>query len=221
MKIEVVNFTKTIGSVNVLENVNVTLESGRIYGVVGKNGSGKTMLLRALAGLILPTSGEVRVDGKVLGKDISFPERLGILLEKPSFLPHLTGYENLKLLAKIRKIAGDEKIQSLMALFNLDWKADKKFRKYSLGMKQKLGIIQAVMEDPEILILDEPFNALDEGSVEIVRKMLKDLKEKQKLIVMTSHHKEDIELLCDQTFLISEGKLMNEKPLESTESFAQ
>lgn len=209
MKIEVDHFTKTIGKTNVLENINVSLESGNIYGVVGRNGSGKTMFLRALAGLILPTGGEVRVDGKVLGKDISFPERLGILLEKPNFLPHLTGRENLKLLAKIRKIAGDEQIQSFMTLFGLNWKSDKKFKKYSLGMKQKLGIIQAVMEDPEIVILDEPFNALDEESVETLREMLKKLKDEKKLIVMTSHHKEDIEQLCDQTFLMSEGKLAN------------
>ncbi|GIO41187.1 ABC transporter ATP-binding protein [Paenibacillus apis] len=209
MKVEAINFTKSLGNTIVLENINVLLKSGNIYGVIGKNGSGKTMFLRMISGLILPTSGEVKVDDKVLGKDMSFPKHLGILLERPSFLPHLTGYENLKMLAKIRKIANEKDIQAFMNLFNLDWESDKKFRKYSLGMKQKLGIIQAIMENQQIIVLDEPFNALDENSVETLRHTLIKLKTEQKLIVMTSHNKEDIELLCDYTFLISEGKLMN------------
>lgn len=208
MKIEVSNFTKSIGKTNVLENVNVRLNSGNIYGIVGKNGSGKTMFLRMIAGLILPTKGEVRVDEKVLGKDISFPDNLGVLLEKPSFLPHLTGYENLKMLARIRNVTSNEDIQNFMNLFDLEWKSNKKFRKYSLGMKQKLGIIQAMMENQQIIILDEPFNALDESSVETLRQVLKKLKAEQKLIVMTSHNKEDIDLLCDHTFTISGGKMM-------------
>ncbi|EES73113.1 ABC transporter, ATP-binding protein [Paenibacillus sp. oral taxon 786 str. D14] len=209
MKIEVTNFTKTIGKTNVLENINVTLNSGHIYGVVGKNGSGKTMFLRMISGLILPTKGEVKVDGKVLGKQISFPDQLGILLEKPSFLGHLTGYENLKMLAKIRNNASDEDIQSYMNLFDLDWKSKKKVKQYSLGMKQKLGIIQAMMENQQIIILDEPFNALDEASVETLRQVLRKLKAEKKLIVMTSHNKEDIQLLCDYTFTLSAGKMMS------------
>lgn len=209
MKIEVINFTKSIGKIKVLENVNALLESGNIYGVVGKNGSGKTMFLRMLAGLILPTVGEVRVDERVLGKDISFPDHLGILLEKPSFLPHLTGYENLQMLAKIRNVTSNEEIQSYMNLFDLDWKSKKKFKEYSLGMKQKLGIIQAMMENQQIIILDEPFNALDESSVETLRQVIEKLKAERKLIVMTSHNKEDIQLLCDHTFTISNGKVMD------------
>lgn len=207
MKIEVKNFSKSIGKIKVLENINVCLNSGNIYGIVGKNGSGKTMFLRMIAGLILPTFGEVRAGGKVLGKDISFPEHLGVLLEKPSFLPHLTGYENLQMLAKIRNITANEEIQSLMKLFDLDWKSKKKFKEYSLGMKQKLGIIQAIMENQQIIILDEPFNALDESSVETLRKVLEKLKAEGKLIVMTSHHKEDIHLLCDYTYTMTEGKM--------------
>ncbi|MFD2408687.1 ABC transporter ATP-binding protein [Paenibacillus rhizoplanae] len=207
MKIEVTNFTKTIGKVNILENINVYLESDNIYGIVGKNGSGKTMFLRMISGLILPTSGEVRIDNKVLGKDISFPENLGILLEKPSFLGHLTGYENLKMLAKIRNVTKNDDIQKFMAIFDLDWEDEKKFKKYSLGMKQKLGIIQAVMENQRIIILDEPFNALDETSVLTLRTMLEKLKSEHKLIVMTSHNKEDIQLLCNHTFTISDGKI--------------
>ena len=209
MNIEVTNFTKTIGRTNVLENITVTLQSGHIYGVVGKNGSGKTMFLRMLSGLILPTKGEVKVDGKVLGKDLSFPDQLGILLEKPSFLSHLTGYENLKMLAKIRNRASNEDIQSYMELFDLDWRSKKKVKHYSLGMKQKLGIIQAMMEDQQIIILDEPFNALDEASVETLRQVLRKLKAEKKLIVMTSHNKEDIQLLCDYTLTLSAGRMVN------------
>lgn len=208
MKIEVTNFTKSIGKMNVLENINVSLERGHLYGVVGRNRSGKTVFLRMIAGLILPTSGEVSVDGKILGKDISFPEQLGMLLEEPKFLPYLTGYDNLRMLAKIRKIASDEQIQSFMNLFTLDWKRDVKFRKYSLEMKRKLGIIQAVMENQQIIILDEPFNALDKSAVETLRKMLKNLKNEQKLIVMTSQNKEDIEMLCDHVLTISGGRLV-------------
>ncbi|BBI33864.1 ABC transporter ATP-binding protein [Cohnella abietis] len=208
MKIEATSFTKSIGKIKVLENINVSLESGNIYGVVGRNGSGKTMFLRMITGLILPTNGEVKVDGRVLGKDISFPDKLGILLEKPSFIGHLTGYENLKMLAKIRNVTKSEDIQYFMNIFDLDWKTKKKFNKYSLGMKQKLGIIQAIMENQQIIILDEPFNALDETSVGTLRKVLEKLRTEQKLIVMTSHNKEDIQLLCDHTITISEGKII-------------
>ncbi|OLS03262.1 ABC transporter ATP-binding protein [Tissierella creatinophila] len=207
MKIEVNDFTKIISKAKVLENINICLEGGNIYGIIGRNGSGKTMFLRMLCGLILPTSGMVKVDGKVLGKDISFPENLGILLEKPSFLPNLTGYENLQMLSDIRNITPNEKIQSLMNLFELDWKSKKTFNKYSLGMKQKLGIIQAIMENQQIIILDEPFNALDEVSVEKLRKILESLRDEGKLIVMTSHNKEDIDLLCDHTYTIVNGKM--------------
>lgn len=215
MKIEVINFTKYINKIKVLENVNVLLESGNIYGLVGKNGSGKTMFLRMIAGLILPTAGKVKVNEKVLGKDISFPDNLGILLEKPSFLPHLTGYGNLQMLAKIRNATSDVDIQSFMSLFDLDWRSKKKFKEYSLGMKQKLGIIQAIMENQQIIILDEPFNALDESSVETLRQLLEKLKAENKLIVMTSHNKEDIQLLCDQTFTISDGKVISSQRPQS------
>lgn len=207
MNIEVNDFTKVIRCIKVLENINISLEGGNIYGIIGKNGSGKTMFLRMISGLILPTSGGVKVDGKILGKDISFPVSLGVLLEKPSFLPNLTGYENLQMLAKIRNTTPNETIQSFMELFELDCKSRKTFREYSLGMKQKLGIIQAIMENQQIIILDEPFNALDDVSVEILRKVLKELKSQGKLIVMTSHNKEDIDLLCDYAYTIVEGKI--------------
>ncbi|MEK5033169.1 ATP-binding cassette domain-containing protein [Paenibacillus sp. FSL R7-0302] len=207
MKIEVVNFSKSIGKVNVLDKINISLESGHIYGIIGKNGSGKTMFLRMIAGLILPTEGEVRVDKKVLGKGSSFPDNLGILLEKPSFLSNLTGFENLQMLSKIRGVTSKEEIQIFMDLFDLNWESNQKFKEYSLGMKQKLGIIQAIMENQQIIILDEPFNALDESSVEILRQTLKKMKTDNKLIVMTSHNKEDIQILCDYTFTISNGMI--------------
>lgn len=212
MKIEVENFTKHIKQITVLENINVILESGHIYGIIGRNGSGKTMFLRMVSGLILPTTGEVRVDGKIIGKDLSFPEHVGVLLEKPSFLPYLTGYDNLKMLAQIRNSITNEDIQKIMTLFELDWKSKKKFKQYSLGMKQKLGIIQAIMENQQLIILDEPFNALDEHSVQILRNLLEQLKSEGKLVVMTSHHKEDIELLCDDTITLVDGKIVAALP---------
>ena len=161
MKIEVKDYSKVLRNIPILNSINLTLTSGCIYGLVGKNGCGKTMLLRAIAGLIIPTSGEVLVDGKCLHKDISFPPDMGILIENPLFLEYLTGLDNLKMLAEIRGIATVESIKDYMQQLGLDPSLKPPVRKYSLGMKQKLGIIQAIMENPELLILDEPFNALD------------------------------------------------------------
>lgn len=211
MKIEVNEFSKMIKGVKVLDNISISFESGNIYGLIGKNGSGKTMFLRMISGLILPNTGQVKINGEILGKKKSFPENLGILLEKPNFLPYLTGYQNLKILARIKDVIEDKDIQAFMTLFDLDWKSKKKFKTYSLGMKQKLGIIQAIMEDQQFVILDEPFNALDEQSIKTLRNTLKKMKEKKKLIIMTSHNKEDINLLCDHTFEISEGKIIDFK----------
>jgi len=209
MNIEVRNFTKIIRKGTVLEDINLDFESGYIYGLTGQNGSGKTMLLRAIAGLIRPTSGEVIVDGLMLHKDISFPPNMGILIEKPTFMNYLTGYENLKFLAEIRNIVSYEKIEKYMQMFGLDPHSKKPVKKYSLGMKQKLGIIQAIMEDQQILILDEAFNALDESSVSTLRKLLQQYKNEGKLIILTSHNKEDIEVMCDYNYHISNGKILS------------
>lgn len=207
MEIRVESLNKTFRGVRVLEDINYTFTSGKIYGLAGKNGSGKTMLLREIAGLIHPDSGRVLIDGKQLHLDLSFPPDMGLIIEKPEFLGDMSGFENLKMLADIRKKITDEQIKAWMRRFSLNPEAKLPMRKYSLGMKQKIGIIQAVMEDPMLLILDEPFNALDEESVRLCWSLLQALRRAGRLILITSHHKEDIEQLCDYTLLMEEGRL--------------
>lgn len=208
MIIKVEDLSKTIKGVNVLDHINLELSSGSIYGVVGQNGSGKTMLLRAIAGLIQPTSGKIYIDGKRLHKDLSFPPEMGILIEKPELLNHLTGMENLMLLAGIRNVVSKEQMETYMKGFGLNPSSSKTVKKYSLGMKQKLGIIQAMMEDPELMVLDEPFNALDEATVQMLYDRFKKYKEAGKLLILTSHHKDDIEMLCDKIIKLGEGKVI-------------
>ena len=207
MRIEVNGLGKTIRGSRILNNISFTLESGHIYGFVGKNGSGKTMLLRAITGLIVPTEGTIQIDGKILHKDISFPPKVGLLIEKPEFLGYMSGLNNLRLLADVKKEITVEQIKEFMTFFELNPDSKKNVRKYSLGMKQKLGIIQAVMENPELLVLDEAFNALDENSVLKVRELLLKYKKEGKLVVITSHNKEDIELLCDKVFQLVDGEI--------------
>lgn len=208
MIIKIEDLSKTIKGVNVLEHIELELSGGSIYGVVGQNGSGKTMLLRAIAGLIRPTSGKIYIDDKQLHKELSFPPEMGILIEKPELLNHLTGMENLMLLAGIRNVISKDQIKAYMKSFGLDPASKKTVKKYSLGMKQKLGIIQAIMEAPELMILDEPFNALDEATVQMLYKMFKEYKEAGKLLILTSHHREDIEMLCDKIIKLQEGKVI-------------
>lgn len=210
MQIEIANYTKKVRGALVLDRINLRLESGRIYGFIGRNGSGKTMLLRAIAGLIHPTEGKIILDGeKVLHKDCDFPSNMGLLLEKPNFLGYLSGLENLKMLAEIQNKITEEDICALMEQFHLEPRSKKPFSKYSQGMKQKIGIIQAIMENPDLIILDEPFNALDEESVEILRKILLARGAEGKLILLTSHHKEDIDTLCDVVYTIEGGRITN------------
>lgn len=207
MYIEVKNVTKKIKGNTVLSNINLEFHSGKIYGIVGKNGSGKTMLLRILAGLIRPTEGTVHVDGQELHKDISFPPDMGIIIEKPELLEQLTGLENLKLLAEIKGIISEEQIVDFMNMFSLEPYSKKTLKKYSLGMKQKVGIIQAIMENQKLLILDEPFNALDETTVIMLRELFLKYKQESRLLVITSHHREDIDVLCDEIFVMQDGKV--------------
>ena len=191
MKIDIKDYTKTIRKKTILENINLSFESGKIYGLHGRNGSGKTMLLRAICGLILPTEGSVSIDGKIIGKDIEFPNSVGIIIESMSMLPEYSGYDNLKMLAKIKKIATDNDIRTAMNAVGLDPENKKRVGTYSLGMKQKLNIAQAIMEKPELYLLDEPTNALDEGTVNDIRDLLLQLKKNGALIIIASHNKEE------------------------------
>lgn len=205
MKIEILNYTKRLSHNCVLNNINLTLESGKIYGFTGKNGSGKTMLMRAICGLITPTSGEVKIDNKVLGKDISFPESVGVLIENPGFTSGYSGFKNLKFLAQIQNRINDEEIKKTLRKVGLDPNDKKSFRKYSLGMKQKLGIAAAIMENPKLLILDEPFNALDEETAEKIRKIILSYRNEDHIVILSCHDREELETLCDVLIKIQEG----------------
>jgi ABC-2 type transport system ATP-binding protein len=207
MEIIVKSATKYIKKALILDDVNIQLTGGKIYGLKGPNGSGKTMLMRLLSGLIRPTSGEVWIDGKKLGKDMDFPESVGLLIENPAFLPNYTGYENLELLAQIRgKIGGEEICQSLLEV-GLDPHDPRKYRKYSLGMKQRLGIAAAIMEKPDLLIVDEPTNALDDSGVEQICTILRRERERGALVVIACHDSLLLETLSDEIYKIYEGKV--------------
>lgn len=200
------NLSKTIKNNKILDNVNLTFESGHVYGLVGRNGSGKTMLLRAICGLIFPDSGKVIIDGKQLHKDISFPESCGIIIENTDLLPNFSAFDNLKMLSEIKNTANDNMIKSAIKSVGLDPDSKKKVKTFSLGMKQRLSIAQALFEDPDILLLDEPTNALDEEGVNDVRRILLEQKKKNKLIIIASHNKEDISLLSDTVISVSNGR---------------
>ena len=196
---------KKIRGKTVLSHVNLELESGTIYGFVGRNGSGKTMLFRALSGLISVSSGEVTLDGKVLRKDFSVLPNLGIILETTGLYPNLTGIENLSYLASIQKRIGLEEIKRAIRRVGLDPEDKRTYRKYSMGMKQRLALAQAVMERPDIIMLDEPTNGLDEDGVDMIRKLILAEKERGAMILVASHNKEDIQILADQVYRISAG----------------
>lgn len=205
--IEINDYSKVIKGKTVLKNINYKFEDGKIYGLHGRNGSGKTMLIRAMAGLIYPTTGEIIVNNKVLHKDISFPENLGVMIENINMYPMYDGITNLKILAQIRNKIGIEEIKKTMVQVGLNPEDNTKVGRYSLGMKQKLAIAQAIMEDPDILLLDEPTNALDEYSVSEIRKMLLLKKERKATIVIASHNREDLEVLADKIVEMDAGKL--------------
>ena len=203
--VEIKNYCKSIKSRPILNNVSYNFEYGKIYGLYGHNGSGKTMLLRAIAGLLGPDSGSVVIDGKVLHKDMSFPPSIGIVIENMNLLPQYNAFDNLKILGKIKKTATDEDITT--ALERVGLKSDLKVKKFSLGMKQRLNIAQAVFEKQKIILLDEPTNALDNDGVQLIYKLLKEEKERGALVVITTHHKEDLEEVCDVVLKMTEGEL--------------
>lgn len=208
MYVEIEALTKIIDKNKVLDDVSLEMDKGKIYGIKGKNGSGKTMLLRTVCGLIKPTEGVVRVSGKQIGKDVTFPDSVGVLIENPGFIPSLSGYDNLKMLADIKGLIGKEEIEEAMEKVGLEKSCfKKKYKTYSLGMKQKLGIAAAIMESPELILLDEPTNALDEESVRKLLDILKEEKKRGACIILASHDMEELTLLSDIIFIMEEGRV--------------
>ena len=208
MYVELEALTKIIDKNKVLDDVSLEMDKGKIYGIKGKNGSGKTMLLRTICGLIKPTEGVVRVSGKQIGKDVTFPDSVGVLIENPGFIPSLSGYDNLKMLADIKGLRGKEEIEAVMEKVGLENSCcKKKYKTYSLGMKQKLGIAVAIMESPELILLDEPTNALDEESVRKLLDILKEEKKRGACIILASHDMEELTLLSDIIFIMEEGRV--------------
>lgn len=201
------NVTKTFGGQEVLKTVCAKFEMGKIYGIVGRNGSGKTVLLKCICGLLYPQAGTVTVGGRVVGKDVDYPENIGFIIETPGFLPRYSGLKNLKYLASIRGRVKEGEIRKYMGLAGLNPDDKKRVGNYSLGMKQRLGIAQALMENPDILILDEPMNALDSNGVEDIRMVLLKMKENGKLIIIASHVRDDIDILCDEVHGMEGGIL--------------
>lgn len=196
-----------IKKARLLSDINLTLHSGKVYGLRGRNGSGKTVLMKCICGFMRPTEGSVSVNGKVIHRDMDFLPSAGIIIEEPGFFPNYSGFKNLKILAGIQNTISDDKIRQTMELVGLDSTMKKPVGKYSLGMRQRLGIAQAMMEDPEILILDEPTNGLDEDGVEWFRQFILEQKEKGKLILLASHSREDIEMLSDEVYYMEKGVL--------------
>ena len=207
MKVELKNVSKRLNDVTVLEDISLTLESGTIYGLKGKNGCGKTMLMRMMAGLIYPTSGTVSIDGEILHKDIATPRSIGILIENPAFLPGYTGQRNLELLAGLTGKADRTQIAKTMSRVGLDPNDKRTYRTSSLGMKQRLGIACALMECPDLILLDEPINAIDEKGVPKIWEALQEEKQRGALIVLACHDTEELTSLADQIITIEEGKI--------------
>ena len=205
--IKITNLSKKINNTSILKNISVDFTKGNIYGIIGRNGSGKTMLFKAICGLINPTCGNIIVFGKDI-KNGTFPEDTGVIIENPGFLPQYSAFKNLKILASIHNKIDDQTIKNYINIVTLDSNDKRPIKKYSLGMKQKLGIAQALMEEPKLLILDEPMNALDEDSVKLVRKILLDLKNKGVTILIATHNREDIDSLCDYIYTMNSGELL-------------
>ncbi len=205
--ISVKNVTKKFRENTVLRNVSLEIEKGTVTGLVGRNGSGKTILMKCVLGLVSPTSGSITVRGKRVGKDIDIPENVGVIIETPGFLPNFSAYNNLMQLAKIRRKIGKAEVRAAIQRVGLDPDNKKHVGKYSLGMRQRLGLAQAIMEDPDILILDEPLNGLDKEGAADMRKFLLGLKEQGKTLLIASHSAEDIDALCDTVCEMDNGVL--------------
>lgn len=205
--IEIEHVTKKFGEDTILSDIDVTMEKGKVYGICGNNGSGKTVLMKCICGFLPVTEGEIRVGGKRIGTEIDFPESIGVIIETPGFLGNLSGIRNLEILAGLRGQISKAEIRKAMEQAGLSPELKKSVSKYSLGMRQRLGIAQAIMEDPEFLILDEPFNGLDKHGVEDIRALLLNLKKQDKTVILASHNGEDIRILCDKVFEMDGGRM--------------
>jgi len=205
--IEVRNVSKSFGEEKVLKNVSHAFEKGKIHGIVGNNGSGKTVLMKCICGFLRPDTGEILVNHKQVGRETDFPEDIGIIIETPGFLPHLSGFQNLKILASLQKKANNRTICMVMEQVGLDPDMRKPVGKYSLGMRQRLGLAQALMEDPGLLILDEPLNGLDKQGTQHIRSIIKGLREEGKTVILASHNQIDIDELCDTVCEMDAGIL--------------
>lgn len=211
MKLAADDIVKTIKGRMILDHVSLQMESGRVYGIVGRNGSGKTMLFRALSGLMKIDSGQVSCDGKILHQDMGILPDLGIVLENAGLYPGMTGFQNLKKISEINKKISDDEIRDAITRCGLDPYDKRTFRKYSLGMKQRIVLAQAIMERPQILMLDEPTNALDESGVREIRQVISEEKGRGALVLLASHNKEDIRMLADEVFYMESGKLQRQE----------
>ena len=210
--IEMENVVKKIKNKVVVDNVSLKMKSGKIYGLKGVNGSGKTMLIRLICGLIIPSEGYIEINGEKLGKNLQFPKSIGVLIENPVFLDNYSGFDNLKILASIKDEIGDDGIRD--AIVRVGLKPDrKKYKKYSLGMKQRLGIAAAIMEHPDIIVLDEPTNALDAGGVEMVKRLLIEEKNRGALIIIACHDSQVLNWLADEIIYIENGKVISDLSL--------
>lgn len=207
MKIEVKNVTKKFKENVVIDNTNIAFESGHIYGLYGRNGSGKSVFQKIISGLYIPTTGKILFDGVDINAKKEYPMNLRALIENPSFFPDMSGYKNLKLLAEIQNKIGDKEILEALDIVNLISEKDKKFSKYSLGMKQKLGIAQVIMENPDVIILDEPFNGLERKTVDKVIDYLLKKKNENKIIVVSTHIIEDLNRLADTIYEFDAGTI--------------
>jgi len=211
--IEIKSISLVLNKSSILNSVSISYECGKIHGLIGRNGSGKTMLMKCICGFIKPTKGDIFVDGKQIGKDCDFPKNIGIIIETPGFIPYYSGYKNLKLLADLNRKIGAAEIKNAMVQVGLDPDLKRHVKKYSLGMRQRLGLAQAIMENPDLLILDEPMNGLDKDGVADMRKYLLNLKEQGKTILIASHSAEDIDVLCDTVCEMDKGILTKVKGL--------
>lgn len=218
MKIRVNDVTKIIRKVKVLDHVSLEFRSGEITGLKGINGSGKTMLLRIICGLIRPTEGKVFIDNRILKEDMDFPESIGILIDSPAFLDNYTPFDNLKYMASVKNKVSEEEIKALLEEVDLTDAINKKYKHFSLGMKQRLGIAAAVMEHPDIILIDEPTNALDSHGVEMVKRILKREKDRGALIVLTCHDYSILKELSDSIYFIEEGRITNHEAESSSHS---